>query len=362
MQKYIYDYNELNNVINISKYNSILVVCSKSSLNSFLLDYIKQCNSNINVFTDFNPNPLYEDVVKGIDVFKKNKCDLIVAIGGGSAIDVAKTIKAFSTMDENENYLNQQIIDNGINLLAVPTTAGTGSESTKFSVVYFNGEKYSIDDDSLLPNYVLLDPNFLTSLPLYQKKSTMLDALCQAIESYWSINSTDESKKYASEAIQLILKNYKEYIKENKEVYLDMLKAANYSGKAINISKTTAAHAMSYKITSLYGISHGHAVALCLPHIWKYMIENIDKSVDPRGEKYLDSIFCDLDKLFNTTSHNETLKKLDEIYKEIDLKFSNIVEEKDLDILTGSVNENRLKNNPVFLEKEIIREIYSSLR
>lgn len=361
MQKIINNYNLLNSTVDFNKYKNILVVCDNFLLDSFLVKYLKSLNLNIHTFTDFKPNPKYEEVLEGIKEFKENNCDLIISIGGGSAIDVAKTIKAFVTLDDKENYLNQKIIKNDIELVAVPTTAGTGSESTQFAVIYYEGNKYSIDSEYILPNYVLLESKFLESLPLYQKKSTMLDALCQGIESYWSVNSTDESKKYAKEAIKIILSNYKEYINEQKDVYSKIMEASNYSGKAINISKTTAAHAMSYKITSLYGVSHGHAVALCLPHIWEYMINNINLTSDSRGEEYLEKVFDDLDSIFECNNHKETLEKLKEILNNINLNYTGIVKEEDINTLTSSVNENRLKNNPVSLNKETIEKIYRKL-
>ena len=98
MQEIIGNYRDLNKVINIYNKN-ILLVCSNSLLNSFICDYLKEHSSNIHIFTEFNSNPKYEEVLKGIEILKKYNCEVIIAIGGGSAIDVAKTIKAFSTLD-----------------------------------------------------------------------------------------------------------------------------------------------------------------------------------------------------------------------------------------------------------------------
>ncbi len=355
------NYKNLNKIKDLEKSKDILIVCDKFLKDSFIIDYLKTYNLNLHFFTDFNPNPRYEEVLKGLEIFKDNKCTFIIAIGGGSAIDVSKTIRAFSNLNEQTNYLEQEISNSNIPLLAIPTTAGTGSESTHFAVIYFNNKKYSVEHDSILPNYVLLEPKFLESLPLYQKKSTMLDALCQGIESFWSVNSNDKSKEYSRNAIKLILKNYKEYINENKEVYRDILMASNFSGRAINISKTTAAHALSYKITSLYGISHGHAVATCLPYIWEYMIYNMDKVIDKRGKDYLEDIFSELDKMFNCESHIETINKLIGIYDEIGIKYTNVVNENDINLLTDSVNIQRLNNNPVCLNKNTIEKIYRKM-
>ncbi len=360
MQEIIDNYKKLTKVNDISN-KDILLVCGKALSNSFIYKYLNECNSNIHTFSDFSPNPKYEEMLEGIKILKKYNCKIIIAIGGGSAIDAAKTIKAFSNMDSSKNYLEQKIVNNNIKLIAIPTTAGTGSESTHFAVIYYNNKKYSVADKTLLPDYVLLEPKLLETLPLYQKKSTMLDALCQGIESYWSVNSNDESKKYAKQAIKLILENYKRYINEDKSVYEKILKAANYSGRAINISKTTAPHAMSYKITSLYNISHGHAVAICLPYVWEYMINNLELITDVRGKEYLENIFCDLDNMFETNSHIETIEKLKNIYSEIGIKYTNIVKEKDLKELVFSANVERLNNNPIKLSKDTIKKIYRKL-
>ena len=120
-----------------------------------------------------------------------------------------------------------------------------------------------------------MDASALKTLPIYQKKSTMMDALCHSIESYWSVNSTEESNKYSKQAIQTILENKDAYLANKDLGNANMLKAAYLAGKAINITQTTAGHAMSYKLTSLYGIAHGHAVAICISKLWEYMLEPV---------------------------------------------------------------------------------------
>ena len=169
------------------------------------------------VFNQFTSNPLYEDVCKGVELFNANHCDTIVAVGGGSTMDVAKCIKLYCKMDPAKNYLQQEYTDSDIPLIAVPTTAGTGSESTRYAVIYFEGKKQSVTHDSIIPNYAILEPKLLKSLPLYQKKCTMLDALCQGIESLWSVNSTEESMLFSKIAIQTIMDHWHGYIEENND-------------------------------------------------------------------------------------------------------------------------------------------------
>jgi alcohol dehydrogenase class IV len=307
-------------------------------------------------FSDFTPNPLYEQVVEGVKVFNENKCDIIVAVGGGSTIDVAKCIKLYCRMDSSINYLNQEKVDTRIPLIAVPTTAGTGSESTRHAVIYFEGNKQSISHSSIVPNVAVLESSVLKTLPLYQKKCTMLDALCQAIESWWSVNSTDLSKDYSRQAIIGIRDNWKGYIEDNSdEAAAAIMEASNFAGRAINITATTAAHAMSYKITSLYKLPHGHAVAVCMSEVWKYILEHTQDCNDSRGDEYLKRTLDDIAALVNLEWFEDLLGKLKMTYPVAGNR------EDELKTLAKSVNPIRLKNNPVNLSADVLKEMYERI-
>lgn len=308
------------------------------------------------VFSDFTPNPLYEQVCRGVEIFNKTNCEMIVAIGGGSTIDVAKCIKLYCKMDASVNYLQQEKKDSEIPLVAIPTTAGTGSESTRHAVIYYNGEKQSISHESIVPNYVVLEPSFLKTLPLYQKKCTMLDALCQGIESWWAVGSTDESKQYAIAAVKGIVQNWREYVEQNTtRSAKNIMRAANYSGRAINITATTAGHAMSYKITSLYNFPHGHAVAICLEQVWEYMLNNTDKCIDKRGKEYLRRIFADIEGVISLEQFGNMLKELQMSTPQAQNR------PQELKVLAQSVNPIRLKNNPVELDEETLYGLYERI-
>ena len=353
--------NDENDIVKFIKKNAIkpLIVSTEIFNQSSLKKTLDSNNVDYVLFNNCSPNPKYEELVLGISKFKDNNCDYIISYGGGSAIDIAKCIKLYGNQKECDNYLESEKQFNLIKHLAIPTTAGTGSESTRFAVVYKDGVKNSVTHDSIIPNDVILNYSLLRTLPDYQKKSTMLDALCQAIESYWSINSTLESKKYAKEAMILILKYMFKYLENNEEAMENIMKASNLAGKAINISQTTAAPAMSYKITSLYGTSHGHAVALCLPYIWEYMVNNLEKCIDPRGKDYIVDVMHDLAEIFECDNVKEAIDKLKGIIKRLNLSIPHINSNVELDELANSVNQERLKNNPIKLEKEKIIEIYS---
>lgn len=307
-------------------------------------------------FSEFTPNPLYEQVCKGIELFNEEQCELIVAVGGGSTIDVAKCIKLYCKMDSSTNYLKQETFDSGIILIAVPTTAGTGSESTRHAVIYYEDVKQSISHPSIVPNYAVLEPSVLKTLPVYQKKCTMLDALCQAIESWWSVNSTDESIGYSKKAIEAIKSNWEEYIFENTDSATEqIMQAANYAGRAINITATTAAHAMSYKITSMYKFPHGHAVAICMQEVWEYMLEHTKDCIDGRGAAYLDTILSQIAEMIDLPYFKAMIEKLAMSYPTAEDR------EDDLNVLAASVNPVRLKNNPVALSAEVLRDMYGRI-
>ena len=174
--------NYIQQALSENKSQKPMLVCGKHTLKQkVLLDFFKNSNSEVVIFSDFQPNPDYDSSINAAWLLKKRQCDFILAIGGGSTIDIAKCARRFSQMDLKQDCLGKQLlITNSIKMLAAPTTAGSGSEATRFAVLYHNHKKYSIAGDDLLPDYVLLNPGFLKGLPSYQKKSCYLDALCQA--------------------------------------------------------------------------------------------------------------------------------------------------------------------------------------
>ncbi len=343
----------------------INVVCGSSfkklSIGKYITDFFATNNIDVVFFSDFQPNPDYESIVKGVEVFKKKECDAILAVGGGSAMDVAKCIKLYATMPLGSDYINQKIEPNDIPFFAIPTTAGTGSEATRFAVIYYNGTKQSITDYSCIPQAVLFNPSVLDTLPNYQRKVTMLDAFCHAVESFWSVNSTSESRNLSKNATRLILNNMESYLRNEYEGNKNMLLAANIAGKAINITQTTAGHAMCYKLTSLYGIAHGHAAALCVSELWPYMIENTNKCIDSRGKEYLDIVFKEIAASMGLDNAMDAPTKFKSIVKSLGLKAPEPKSVDDFEVLMKSVNPTRLKNNPISLSADTIDILYHKI-
>lgn len=359
-------YAALTEYIRERQWKKPLLVCGKSidalNIGRYFKNISQETKTDISlaVFSGFQPNPTYESVVDGVKMFHREACDSIIAVGGGSAIDVAKCIKLYSNMNEDKEYPSQTIVPNDVELLAVPTTAGTGSEATEFAVIYYNSEKLSVGDKSALPSAVLLDASVLCTLPEYQRKSTLLDALCHAVEAFWSVCSTDESKGYSREAIKIILGNMDGYMANQAVGNERMLYGAHLAGKAINIAKTTAGHAMCYKLTGLYGIAHGHAAALCVRKLWRYMLEHTKQCNDRRGRNYLETAFGELAEAMNCRDAMEAAEAFGRIFDKLELSVP-MYDERELMVLKASVNTERLQNNPVTLSADDIERLYRQI-
>ena len=233
-----------------------------------------------------------------IDEYKRQlpeKVDAFVAIGGGTVIDTTKLLRGLTT---------------AVPFLAVPTTAGTGAEATRFAVYYENKVKKSADDVRYLPTDQVLIPEFAETQSAYRRACTEFDAYAQAVESLWAKGATEESKRFAHLALELMKSG-------------EQMLGSYWAGRAIDISRTTAAHAFSYYMTAIYGVPHGEAVYMMFPFICR-----------ANGyEKFI------LDKT--------ELRTLDQFVADNGLNREEII-----DKLFSNVNSARLGNNPCELRKE----------
>lgn len=356
------NYEELDLFWEKVKARKVFLVCGNAisymPIGSYFCELEKRRGIEVVRFSDFQPNPTHDSVIKGIEAFKREQCDLIAAVGGGSAIDIAKCIRLNDNRNKNAGSRNR-LTD--IEFLAVPTTAGTGSEATHFAVVYYHGEKKSVEDRSCIPSAILMDPSSLLTLPTYQRKATMMDAFCHSLESFWSVHSTEGSRKYSAEAIRMILKYKDSYLANEREGNKGMLYAANMAGRAINIARTTAGHAMCYKLTSMYGIAHGHAAALCVARLWPYMVLHSDKCIDKRGRAYLESIFENIAEAMECFTVCDAVNKFARIVSELKFTIPKVGNPDELELLKISVNPERLKNNPILLKETDISLLYHQI-
>ena len=376
MQKEFIGKNSLDNIrpiISAIGAKKILLVTGKDSYKKSgsedrLAPYLDNIISRR--FFDFEVNPNIEDVQAGIDIILSFKPDLVLAIGGGSVIDMAKLINIFSAHVNKEREIREfvnkssSVKRKGLPLIAIPTTSGTGSEATHFAVVYIGTKKYSFAHEYVLPNYAIIDPSLSYSNPSYIKACSALDALSQSIESFWAVGSSEESRNYSRKAIKLILSSIELAVNKNDiKAMNNMAIAANFAGKAINISKTTAAHALSYPITKYLNIPHGHAVALTLGKFFvinsKYSLNELN---DKRGIEYFEKIIEEINGFFECSDSEMTCVKwyqlMDNLSLENDLKSIFRKASIEFSSISNDINLERLNNNPVKIGSNQIEELF----
>ncbi len=312
-------------------------------------------SQSVTKFSNFELNPKLHDIERGVHLLRETNPDVIVALGGGTAIDLGKLIGTLAYQEGSARDIitgRDSIQKTSPPLMAIPTTAGTGSEATHFAVAYVDREKYSVAHPSMLPAYTIVDPTLTLSLPADITAATGLDAFCQAIESIWAVGATDESLAYATDALRLAFQQLPNAVNNpTVEARRSMCRAAHLAGKAINISKTTSSHALSYSITENYGVPHGVAVALTLSPMLAYNAKVTAADCnDPRGPGHvLDRIRLILDHL-ESEDIATACGKIESLISRVGCPHSlqELGIETDASILqiVSQVNAHRLSNNP----------------
>jgi len=327
--------NRVPGEIRLTGYNTVFLITGRHFQQENDLDFLDGLP-----VTHFIKNGINVDEEEMESVFRQysaNKNQAIVAIGGGSVIDLAKAI-IFRCIDASLPVPF---------FIAIPTTAGSGSEATHFAVVYRNNKKHSLVNDKLLPAVAILDPRLGYSLPPYQTAVSGMDVLAQAVESYWNINATAESKHYAAECINI----WKEYFLDsvNKPDAINrekMLWAAHLAGKAINITRTTGPHALSYYLTKHYNVPHGQAVALFLPLFFIYNNAGAD--------------LCSLLKVKKPVEAMEyTRKTMANAGLATHLSALGLQKESIVPALLDEVNDERFVNNPVPFDRDKLQQLFN---
>lgn len=321
-------------------------------------------------FSRFEPNPKLSDAQAGLQEFIESGADAILAIGGGTALDIAKLIAIFARQSAEPAALvlgEAQFLEPSIPLIAVPTTAGTGSEATQFAVVYRDGVKYSVDHPSLMPRWCVLDPRLTASLPSRITAQTGLDAFCQAMESVWSVRSTAASRGVALEALRLAWTHLPTAVHQpTPDSRAGMSRAAHLAGRAINVTRTTAPHAISYAITSDHGVPHGQAVALTLGSI---LIHNDavtdDDCLDARGVGFVREQMRAILDLLGCRSAPEAADRIRDFITQLGcetrLRDLGITSTSALQSIADKVNVARLVNNPRRLTGEQLLALLTSI-
>jgi alcohol dehydrogenase len=219
---------------------------------------------------DFAPNTDADDLGRGLEILNLFDPDLVLGVGGGSALDMAKLLTAYGGQVRGADVVDvveagDRIEARSRALVLVPTTSGSGAETTHFAVVYTGHVKHSIAGPGMLPDRIVLDPALTLSGSDHQRATSGIDAVCQAIESLWAVGATDESRTFAREGLRILLDHLETFVRApDLDAATGMSLGSHLAGRAIDVSKTTAAHALSYGLTKRHGLSHGHAVATTL--------------------------------------------------------------------------------------------------
>ena len=266
---------------NKTEINQILLVTDENLASLGLMnDFLAELgNKDIEyyVYDNFLSDPAVEDIENGLQCYKDNKCQGIVAFGGGSPIDCAKGIAARVARPE-KNLIDMEgllkVRKETPSLFAVPTTAGTGSEATVSAVIKDNNNtrKFVINDIPLIPDYAVHDPTLTVSLPPEITAYSGMDALTHAVEAYINKYNTERTRRFSEKAVNLIFNNLEKAYNngENLEARRNMLKASYYAGLAFTRNYVGYCHAMTHALGGMYDMNHGRVNGIILPYLLKY--------------------------------------------------------------------------------------------
>lgn len=333
---------KIKDVLNENKKQSVLLVSDAflSSTNYFqeLVNDLEKSNIKVSIFNKVIPNPTIDNIEEGLSIYKENNCSAIIAYGGGSPIDCAKGIAARATNPKRPIPKMKGLLKvkhKPAFLIAIPTTAGTGSEATVAAVISNakTHEKYAINDPKLIPLYAVLDPKLLVSLPGKVTSTTGMDALTHAVEAYIGGSNTKETRKEAKEAVLLIKNNLlKSYQNPTDLEARNNMQIASYkAGLAFTRAYVGYVHAIAHTLGGMYGVPHGLANAVILPHV----LRKFGSSCYTRLAELADYIsLTDKDKTKKEKAE-AFIGFIDKLNAKMNIpnKIENVIQEKDLPIM-----------------------------
>ena len=320
-------------------------------------------------FAVTEPNPQWLNVLECARAISDSGADAVLAVGGGTAMDTAKLADWLSVQNNPETILESIPETPAIAppLIAVPTTAGSGAEATHFAVVYREGQKHSVAHETLRPAVAVVDPVLTANLPPALTAHSGLDALCQAIESIWSIRATEDSLSPATAALALAWQHLEAAVNDPTPADRSaMTWASHLAGQAINLTQTTAPHALSYTLTSKFGIPHGAVVALTLGPVLAFNAQVTKANcADPRGPEAvrgrLQTIFEALGAKDVDEAEALFRRKVEAVNCATTLAGAGVLSEGAVEPICSQVNLQRLANNPRRMTEEDMRKILEAI-
>ena len=269
---------ELDTVLKKEKVKSALIVTGQGSVKNGLIapveDALKKSGVSYAIFSGVQPNPTVDNVEEGVKAYSDNSCDCIIGLGGGSSMDCAKAIGARVTYPKKSVGQMKgllRVLRKLPTFIAIPTTAGTGSEVTPAAIITDSEKqhKYALMSFPLIPHYAVLDTSLTYSLPPSLTATTGMDALTHAVEAYIGRSTTKKTRQLALEATRLIFENVEEAYKNgsNYKARENMLIASYKAGVAFSKSYVGYIHAVSHSVSGIYGTPHGLANAVIMPYV-----------------------------------------------------------------------------------------------
>lgn len=310
------------------------------------------------VYANVSANPDVAECDACAQVMREGSCDFVVALGGGSVMDCAKAAATFCLSGKPAtSYLGtgEPIPQEHLPIIAVPTTAGTGSEITSVSVLtdHSRGLKAPMSSDGFFPTLAIVDPELTHSVPPYLTACTGMDVLCHAIESYWSVNHQPVCSALSVRAARLVFDNLRAAVNEpGGKAREAMAEASVTAGLAFALPKTTSAHACSYPLTNLLGIPHGEACGLTIAHFTRFNAAHGCERVQT------------LAKELGFADANAMADAIDALKADIGLRSDlcdlNLTDAQFEALVNGSMHPN-MKNNPAPVSVDDVRAMYHSM-
>lgn len=330
----------------------------KSGLLDKTINLLKESGVEAAVFDKVEQNPLTTTAYEGADLAKKEKCDVIVGLGGGSIMDAAKAI-AFITLNEGDvsDYIfGRKSSDKALPIILVPTTCGTGSEGNGFAVLTNpeNNDKKSLRCNAIVAKASIIDPELMTTMPKHVLASVGFDALCHNMEAYISKNGQPLTTMMALQGIELIGKNLVNAYNDSEDMdaFEKITWASTLGGMVINTAGVTAPHGMEHPASGLKNIVHGRGLAALTPVIY-------EESISAAPEK-----FSVISKLLGGTDENDCVQSIRKLLKNIDLETTlgeQGIKEEDIDWMAENclkVSAVSMKIHPKEFNLEDIKRIY----
>lgn len=352
------------------KIKNVLVVTDSVLMSLGLLDgmieALEEVGIDYTIYDGVQPNPTDVNVKEGLELFRDNECEAMIAFGGGSSMDCAKAIGAMHVKNKEVDQMQGlfRVLHRIPTIFAVPTTAGTGSETTVAAVITNSKTKHkaSMNDVSLMPKYAVMDPELTTGLPPHITATTGMDALCHAVEAYTNNTyNTRKEKKLAEKAVKLIYENlYTAYCDgSNLHARINMQDASFYAGRAFTRGCVGYVHAVGHTLGGLYGVPHGLAMSVILPHVMRQYgaaaHERLARLAEVCGMEGRD----DAEKAENFIKWIEDLKHMMNIPVGLDM-----IEDKDVNqIIKWAMKEaNPLYPTPVTWKKKDFQKLIATIR